>query len=112
MTRPLRDRDGQPFDGTAADLKRHNAKLRQRARRAKAPRHIELPVSGALDRAIAANMARGGFDDARELIELVQLNLARLDDDTFQRVTAVPRHDVSDVVARYAHLIHPTQPEN
>lgn len=101
----LRDRDGKQFTGTRADLVRHNGKLRQRERRARALRHIELPVGDALHNAMAANMSRGGFTDVRELLTLTQLNLAALPDVLFARVTAVPQHDVTDVTARAARKL-------
>lgn len=64
------DRNGQPFEGDKAALKRHNNKLCKQASRAKADPVLQLPlppgIAAALDRVCKA----GGFEDPRELIDL------------------------------------------
>jgi len=75
-TQQLLDRNGDPFTGTPADLKRHNNKLCKRAARAAADPTLVLPlppgIAAALDRVCAA----GGFEDPRELLDL---QIRRLD---------------------------------
>ena len=72
----LRDRNGDPFTGTTADLKRHNNKLCKRAARANADPELVLPlppgIAAALDRVCSA----AGFEDPRELLDL---QIRRLD---------------------------------
>lgn len=71
----LKDRNGEPFTGTPAELKRHNNKLCKRAARAVADPTLVLPlppgIAAALDRVCKA----GGFEDPRELLSTLVLKL-------------------------------------
>lgn len=69
MMRPC-DRNGQPFTGTPEELKRHNAKLRKQASRAKAAPVLELPLPPGIDAALNRVCAAAGFEDPRELLDL------------------------------------------
>ena len=72
------DRNGDPFTGTPADLKRHNNKLCKQASRAKADPTLVLPLppglAGPLDRICEA----GGFTDVREALSQLILGADRL----------------------------------
>lgn len=92
MSAPLRDRNGDPFTGTPAELKRHNNKLCKRAGRAKADPTLLLPlphgIAAALDRICEA----GGFTDLREAVSQLILGADRLltsDHHTFEALTRV-----------------------
>lgn len=72
----LIDRNGQPFDGDKAALKKHNNKLCKQAARAKADPVLELPLPPGIAAALARVCEAGGFEDPRELIDL---QIRRLD---------------------------------
>lgn len=72
----LKDRNGDPFTGTPAELKRHNNKLCKRASRAKADPVLELPLPPGIKAALDRVCAAGGFEDPRELLDL---QIRRLD---------------------------------
>lgn len=74
--KPLRDRNGDPFTGTPDELKRHNAKLRKQASRAKADPVLELPLPPGVAAALERICTAAGFEDPRELIDL---QIRRLD---------------------------------
>lgn len=62
------DRNGDPFYGSTAELKRHNAKLRKQASRAAAEPVLSLPLPPGTAAALERICAAAGFDDPRELI--------------------------------------------
>lgn len=76
MTALLRDRNGDPFTGTPAELKRHNNKLCKRAARAKADPALVLPLPPGIKAALDRVCEAGGFEDPRELLDL---QIRRLD---------------------------------
>lgn len=74
----LKDRNGDLFTGTPAELKRHNNKLCKRASRAKADPVLELPLPPGIKAALDRVCAAGGFEDPRELVSLLILKLERI----------------------------------
>lgn len=72
----ITDRNGEPFTGTPADLKRHNNKLCKQASRAKADPTLVLPLPPGIKAALDRVCAAGGFEDPRELLDL---QIRRLD---------------------------------
>lgn len=72
----LTDRNGDPFTGTPAELKRHNNKLCKQASRAKADPTLVLPLPPGIKAALDRVCAAGGFEDPRELLDL---QIRRLD---------------------------------
>lgn len=64
----LHDRNGDPFTGTPEELKRHNAKLRKQASRARGPDYLMLPLPQGTAAALSRVIRAAGFDDPRELI--------------------------------------------
>lgn len=90
MTALLRDRNGDPFTGTPADLKRHNNKLCKQASRAKADPVLSLPLPPGLARALDRICEAGGFTDLREGLSQLILGADRL--------LASDRHAFDDLV--------------
>lgn len=78
MTALLRDRNGDPFTGTPADLKRHNNKLCKQASRAKADPVLGLPLPPGIGAALDRVCAAGGFTDLREGLSQLILGADRL----------------------------------
>lgn len=76
--KPLFDRNGDPFTGTPADLKRHNNKLCKQASRAKADPTLVLPLPPGIKAALDRVCAAGGFEDPRELLSTLILKLERI----------------------------------
>lgn len=76
--KPLFDRNGDPFTGTPADLKRHNNKLCKQASRAKADPVLSLPLPPGLARALDRICTAGGFTDLREGLSQLILGTDRL----------------------------------
>lgn len=74
----LTDRNGDPFTGTPADLKRHNNKLCKQASRAKADPVLSLPLPPGLARALDRICDAGGFEDGREALSQLVLGTDRL----------------------------------
>lgn len=74
----LTDRNGDPFTGTPADLKRHNNKLCKQASRAKADPVLSLPLPPGLARALDRICEAGGFTDLREGLSQLILGADRL----------------------------------
>lgn len=81
------DRNGDPFDGTPDELRRHNDKLRKRAARAVADPVITLPLPAGTAAALANVMQRAGFDDPRDFIAFQIHRLASLDGPEFDAQT-------------------------
>lgn len=96
------DRNGDPFTGDKAALKRHNNKLCKQAARAKADPSLVLPlppgIASALDRVCSA----AGFEDPRELLDL---QIRRLD-----AMLASDRH-LFDMLTRVTVTIDPSSLE-
>lgn len=84
MTRAIEyDRNGDPFEGTPDELRKHNDKLRKRAARAKADPVLSLPLPPGTAAALADVMQRAGFDDPRDFIAFQIHRLAALDSPEF-----------------------------
>ncbi|MNJ10734.1 hypothetical protein D3C77_48980 [compost metagenome] len=64
----LTDRNGTAFVGTPEELKRHNAKLRKQASRAKAASNLALPTPPGTARALQRICQAAGFEDPREFL--------------------------------------------
>lgn len=84
MTVLLRDRNGDPFTGTPADLKRHNNKLCKQASRAKADPVLSLPLPAGIKAALDRVCAAGWFEDPREALSQLILGADRLIDSDSQ----------------------------
>lgn len=92
MSNPLTDRNGDPFTGTPAELKRHNNKLCKRAGRAKADPTLVLPLPPGLSAALDRICEAGGFTDQREALSQLILGADRLltsDRHVFEALTRV-----------------------
>lgn len=76
--KPLTDRNGSPFTGTPADLKRHNNKLCKQASRAKADPVLSLPLPPGIKAALDRVCESGGFTDQREGLSQLILGADRL----------------------------------
>jgi len=76
----LRDREGQPFAGTKAELVKHNNKLCKRASRAKAYPTLELPLPKGLGEALYRICQAGRFEDPREAVSQLILGADRMID--------------------------------
>ena len=76
----LTDRNGDPFTGTPADLKRHNNKLCKQASRAKADPVLSLPLPPGIKAALDRVCAAGWFEDPREGLSQLILGADRLID--------------------------------
>ena len=74
----LTDRNGDPFTGTPADLKRHNNKLCKQASRAKADPVLSLPLPPGIKSALDRICEAGGFTDLREGLSQLILGTDRL----------------------------------
>lgn len=74
----LIDRNGDPFDGDKAALKRHNNKLCKQASRAKADPTLVLPLPPGIKAALDRVCAAGGFEDQREGLSQLILGADRL----------------------------------
>ena len=88
----LTDRNGDPFTGSPADLKRHNNKLCKQASRAKADPVLSLPLPPGLARALDRICEAGGFTDLREGLSQLVLGADRLltsDRHTFDNLVRV-----------------------
>lgn len=88
----LTDRNGTPFTGTPAELKRHNNKLCKQASRAKADPTLVLPLPPGLARALDRICEAGGFTDLREGLSQLVLGADRLltnDSHAFDALVAV-----------------------
>lgn len=79
----IRDRNGDAFEGSPDELRRHNDKLRKRDARAKADPVITLPLPAGTAAALADVMARAGFDDPRDFLAFQIHRLASLDSPEF-----------------------------
>lgn len=75
-----RDRNGELFEGTAAELRKHNDKLRKREYRKGVGRTVVLPLKPSTSDALQRLQARFGFEDPRELISQVVHRLDELAD--------------------------------
>lgn len=78
VTTLLHDRNGDPFTGTPAELKRHNNKLCKRASRAKADPVLDLPLPPGIAAALNRICEAGGFEDDREALSQLILGADRL----------------------------------
>lgn len=89
----LTDRNGDPFEGTPAELKRHNNKLCKRAARAVADPVLPLPLPPGIATALDRICRAGGFEDPRELLTTVILKLEAIwdagDRRQFERLTTM-----------------------
>lgn len=74
----LRDREGQPFAGTKAELVKHNNKLCKRAARAKADPTLGLPLPKGLGEALYRICEAGRFEDPREAVSQLILGADRM----------------------------------
>lgn len=108
----LTDRNGEPFEGTAAELRRHNDKLRKRDERAKADPTVVLPLPPGTAKALADVMQRAGFDDARDFLAYQIHRLASLDSPEFEAQTrrTVQVGDLSHYFKQIAGYV-PTEDE-
>lgn len=68
MKRPLRDREGKPFEGTPEELKRHNAKLYKRQQRAADGPTFAFPTPPGTLAAIERLKAATGITHTAELL--------------------------------------------
>lgn len=75
----MKDRNGQPFDGTAAELKRHNAKLKKQAQRA-GKRQVSLVLEDRAAAALDRVMKFAGMGQPLELFSQQVLKLEQLID--------------------------------
>lgn len=105
----LTDRNGDPFTGTPADLKRHNNKLCKQASRAKGDPVLSLPLPPGIKAALDRVCAAGGFDDPRELLDLqirrLDALLAAGDRQLFDALTRVTVTIPTDSLNRYFALL-------
>lgn len=75
----MKDRNGQPFDGTAEELKRHNAKLKKQAQRA-GKRQVSVTLEPRAAEALDKVLAFSGMSLPVELISQQVMKLAQLVD--------------------------------
>lgn len=61
----------------------------------------EFPMPPAIANALQRICDRSGCEDWREALSLTVLNLDRMDDDLFGRCMAIPRHDLTELIAKY-----------
>lgn len=73
------DRNGEPFEGTADELKRHNAKLKKQAQRA-GKRQVSFLLEPRAAEALDKVLAFGGMSLPVELFSQQVLKLAQLVD--------------------------------
>jgi hypothetical protein len=106
------DRNGQPFEGTAAELKKHNDKLRKRqARAVPSDPVISLPLPAGTAAALADVMARAGFDDPRDFLAFQIHRLALLDSPDFELQTKRTVRVRANDLKKYHHLLDGFTPD-
>lgn len=104
-SKPLRDRNGDPFEGTPAELKRHNNKLCKREARAAAP-EFSMPLPTGTSAALTRVADAAGCSPQELLtthIHLLDELLSSGDCHTFKRFTE--RTVTVSGLEKYFHLI-------
>jgi len=108
----LRDRNGEPFEGTPAELKRHNNKLAKRAARAAAP-EFSMPLPTGTSAALSRVADAAGCSPQELLtthIHLLDELLSSGDCHTFKRFTE--RTVTVSGLEKYFHLLGEEPAEN
>lgn len=103
----MRDRNGDPFEGTPDDLRRHNAKLYKREQRASTPKPIYLPFAPGTAAALQRLLDRTGFDDPRDFLAFQIHRLDALPDGPAFDAEAIRTVRVHGLERYFGQLGHP-----
>lgn len=104
----MRDRNGDPFEGTPAELRKHNEKLRKRAERASKPKPIYLPLPPGTAAALQRLLVRSGFDDPCDFLAFQIHRLDALPDGPAfdaEAIRTVRVHGLEKYLERLGHPV-------